>query len=195
MNYFYLNYRELFKFLILVFCFSFFLNNKAFSDDFSDTLEMCESCHGKEVIIDNPEVPVILGQHFFYIYTQLKDYKSNRRTHEIMSEITKELDKKTMKKLAAHYSERKWINFTSNSEYDPKIAEKAIVAGQCVQCHGDYKGLSGTPRLAGQKESYLFQTMKAFNQKTRLNSGSKTSLFSTITDEEIKSLSGYLSDK
>jgi len=195
MYYIYFNCQGLIKLFILICFFSLCVNTKAFSDKFSDTIEICQSCHAKEVINDNPEVPVILGQHFYYIYTQLKDYKSERRTHEIMSEIAKELDKETMKKLATYYSKKQWINFTSNSEYDPKVAERTIVAGQCVQCHGDYKGLSGTPRLAGQKETYLFQTMKAFNQKIRLNSGSKTSLFSTITDEEIKSLSVYLSNK
>ena len=51
------------------------------------------------------------------------------------------------------------------------------------------------PRLAGQKESYLIATMTAFKKRTRLNAPDKSSLFETISEEQIKALSGYIANK
>jgi len=49
--------------------------------------------------------------------------------------------------------------------------------------------------LACQKQSYLFETMLAFKNKTRKNAPAKMSLFRDISDEAIEAVSHYLAQR
>lgn len=166
------------------------------SEEFLEALETCNGCHGKEVLSEDPSVPLIHGQSFQYIYRQLKDYKLNVRSHEIMTLIASGLKKKIMMTLAEHFSGEDWSEFRTETNYDEKLALDIISAGQCSQCHGTFNSSDlAAPRLAGQKESYLIQTMTAFKNRTRLNAPDKSSLFETISEDEIKAMAGYLANK
>lgn len=162
--------------------------------EITEKVELCVGCHGDNGISEDPAVPIISGQHFFYIYTQLRDYKARRREHEIMTQITAELSKDEMKALAQYFSEQKWPKLQQNvSEKDGFAAQRATTAGQCVQCHlGGYEGGSRVPRLSGQKASYLDITMLAFKHKKRLNSPAKGSLLNAYSESEIKAMANYL---
>jgi cytochrome c553 len=105
------------------------------------------------------------------------------------------LDKKSMKQLAQFYSEQGWVSRAPEESVDEKIASSAMTAGQCTQCHGNYKGINGIPRLAGQKESYLEETMRAFKVKERMNAGAKSALFATMSDSEIKAVANFLASQ
>ena len=158
-------------------------------------VSVCEGCHGTNTVTNDPKVPEIQGQHFFYIYTQLKDYKANRRSHQVMTLMSAGLDKKMMKSLAQYYSEQKWVSRAPEETIDESVASNAMTAGQCTQCHGNYKGLNGIPRLAGQKASYLEETMRAFKQKERMNAGAKSALFATMADAEIAAIANFLANQ
>jgi len=54
---------------------------------------LCESCHGVKGSSQDPQFPILAGQHFYYLYVQLKDYKEGRRKNEIMSNIVIDLNK------------------------------------------------------------------------------------------------------
>ena len=168
-----------------------------YADELAENIEMCSSCHGAEMVNEDPLVPGIAGQHYYYIYSQLKDYKAERRAHEIMSSMAADLDKKMMKSLAAHYSEQEWnCAPVGASEYDENLAQQTLTSGQCTQCHGaNFIATSGNPRLACQKQTYLFETMLAFKNKTRKNAPAKMSLFRDISDEAIEAVSHYLAQR
>ena len=173
------------------------ISTQSFADEFDETLEVCQSCHGAEMLNEDPLVPIIAGQHFYYIYSQLKDYRAGRRAHDIMSSMAEDLDKKMMKALATYYSEQDWkCDAAPIGEYDKKLAERTIASGQCTQCHGtNFIATSGNPRVACQKQSYLLETMLAFKAKTRKNAPAKMSLFQDISDEAIQAVSKYLAEK
>ena len=173
------------------------ISQQGITDELGDNLEVCQSCHGAEMIDEDPLVPIISGQHFFSIYTQLKDYKAERRAHDIMSGMVAEFDKKMMKALATHYSEKKWNCAQANvGDYDIQLAERTMTSGQCTQCHGtNFIAASGTPRLACQKHTYLAETMLAFKDKTRMNAPAKTSLFQGVSDEAIEAVAQYLAER
>ena len=66
--------------------------------DIADDLEFCASCHGEKGAspIDDT-IPIIAGQHFYYLYTQLKDMASGLRAtppNEMMASIAATYDKK-----------------------------------------------------------------------------------------------------
>ncbi len=162
--------------------------------DVSEMIPTCTVCHGEAGIPEADDVPIIWGQHFYYLYVQLKDYQAGRRQNEIMSEIAADLTKEQMQALAQHFSEQPWpaIGYSS-SEADANRGETATAAGQCVQCHlGGYEGDSRNPRLAGQKPTYLERTMLAFKHKQRMNSPAKSSLFVSYEEADITAMANYL---
>ena len=160
----------------------------------AETAQLCLACHGTNGLPEDREVPVIWGQHFYYLYVQLKDYKAGRRKNEIMEEIVKDLSRDDMKALAQHFSEKKFpaTGFRSNDDVAAR-GETATGAGQCVQCHlGGYEGGSRVPRLKGQTVTYLNKTMLDFKKRIRTNSPSKSALFDSYSDEDLSRMAEYL---
>ncbi len=184
-------------------------------------LEACFTCHGKNGVSDDSQMPILAGQHMYYTYVQLKDFQAGRRISPVMTEImtgrTVEelfangsqsgrsdspvmtevaafLTKEEMRMIATFFSEQEWPNIGYRA--DPARARKgeaATMAGQCVQCHrGGYEGNSGTPRLAGQHLAYLEKTMLDFKSKSRANSAAKSSLMKTYSAEDIKRMAEFL---
>ena len=163
----------------------------------SEKLELCAGCHGEKGASSNPEYPILAGQHLYYLYVQLKDFKSGFRKSEIMSPLAAELEKADMLSMAKYFSEQKWpgIGFRADPAKAAK-GEKATTAGQCVQCHlGGYEGNSRIPRLAGQHPKYLYKTMTDFKNKVRTNSPAKSSLMVSYDDADIEAMSDFLGDK
>ncbi len=152
-----------------------------------ETLETCALCHGPNGASTEAEFPILAGQHLYYLYVQMKDFKAGRRASEVMSEFVAGLSRDEMKMLAKFFSEQTWPNIGYRS--DPALARQgqtATVAGQCVQCHrGGYEGNSGTPRVAGQYPQYLEKTMMDFKTKRRMNSPAKSSLMKSYSAEDI----------
>ncbi|MCS5659206.1 MAG: c-type cytochrome [Dehalococcoidia bacterium] len=171
-----------------------------FADEYADIrhqLTLCFTCHGQNGVSTQPKYPIIAGQHFYYLYVQLKDFKSGYRASEIMGPMAKLLGKNQMKALAKFFSEQKWpnIGYRPIEERD-QLGETSAASGQCVQCHlGGYEGDSRIPRLAGQYPEYLHNTMLDFKNKIRNNSPAKGSLLMSYSDDEIAAMAEYLAGK
>jgi len=166
-------------------------------DEFADIrerLEVCTGCHGELGASKNPEIPILAGQEFYYLYVQLKDFKAGRRASEDMGPIVEDMEKKDMKALAKFFSQQTWPNIPYRAPPEQaSIGATATVAGQCVACHlGGYDGNSRVPRLAGQYPEYLERTMADFKNKIRLNSPAKGSLMTSYTDEDIAAMAAFL---
>jgi cytochrome c553 len=162
--------------------------------ELDDTIALCVSCHGEKGMPVEPDMPILWGQEFYYLYVQLKDYKAERRFSEFMNDVVAEMSRAEMKAVAQYFSEKPWppTGFRSTREEDAK-GMVAANAGQCFQCHiGNYIGDSGVPRLAGQQLGYLERTMLEFKNKIRRNSRAKGSLFATFNDSDIEALARYL---
>lgn len=157
-------------------------------------VETCTACHGAAGLPTRPDIPIIWGQEFYYLYVQLKDYKAGRRQNAEMSGIVASLSKQEMQELAQHFSSQPWpsTGFAAEST-DIARGETASAAGLCTQCHlGGYEGNSRIPRLAGQQTGYLERTMLEFKNKTRMNSPAKASLMAAYEEEDIAALARYL---
>ena len=159
--------------------------------DVEAAASQCAACHGAEGVPSDPTIPIIHGQEFFYLYTQLKDYAAERRANPIMSPMASQYERDQMKALAQYFSEKPWPAIqTTTEEGDAKLAERAIARGQCSACQGD----SRIPRLAGQQPGYLEKTMKDFKNEVRLNAAAKISVMKKVEDKEIEALARYLGD-
>ena len=175
-------------------------NAELFADEYADIrpqLTLCFTCHGQNGVSTQPKYPIIAGQHFYYLYVQLKDFKTAYRSSEIMGPIAKLLEKKQMIAMAKFFSEQEWPNIG----YRPikeraQLGETSATAGQCVQCHlGGYEGDSRIPRLAGQYPEYLKNTMLDFKNKIRNNSPAKGSLLVSYSNDEIAAMAEYIAGK
>ena len=162
--------------------------------EFADKVKLCDFCHGENNLPRDPDMPIIAGQQFYYLYVQLKDYKSGLRANPIMGSIVQGFTKEELRNLAQYFAEEEWT-YTGyrTPEGVENEAQRGFTAGQCVQCHlGGYEGNSGTPRLAGQQRDYLERTMLEFKNKARLNSPAKGSLLGGYTDARIAAMADYL---
>ncbi len=188
-----------------------------------DKLDACFTCHGKNGVSQDPQIPIIAGQHLYYLYVQLKDFSAGRRVSPIMTEVVTGLSvedvlarnfpsarpdspvmtevaigltKEEMLTIAKFFSEQAWPNIGYRAE--PEKAgqgETATVAGQCVQCHlGGYEGNSRIPRVAGQFPAYLSKTMLDFKSKERNNSPAKSTLMKSYSEADIAAMAEFLAD-
>ena len=164
-------------------------------DSIRDTIELCATCHGESGVPADGTFPVIAGQHQYYLYLQLKDFKAGRRANEQMSALVEGLEKDDMQLLAQYYAEEAWQDApaAAATPEQSRLAETAITAGQCVQCHlGGFEGASGVPRLAGQWPQYLAKTMLDLKTRARANAPDKSSLLASFSDDQLTALAAYL---
>lgn len=159
-----------------------------------DTIKICAGCHGERGASTDDAFPILAGQELYYLYVQLKDYKSGLRKNEVMAPIVAKLKKNELLALAKYFSEQKWprIEFKGDPERI-KIGERAANAGQCVACHlGSYTGNSRVPRLAGQHPNYLAKTMLDMKTKARNNAAAISSLLASFSDDEISHMAEFM---
>ena len=64
----------------------------------------CALCHGPAGVGTLPNAPNLAGQPAMYVSEQLKNYRSGKRQHEVMSLIAKPLTDVEIAQLAAWYS-------------------------------------------------------------------------------------------
>jgi cytochrome c553 len=167
------------------------------ADEFApvrEVLQTCTACHGELGASKLPENPILAGQEYYYLYLQLRDFKSGLRKNEIMAPIVEPFQPEQLKLLARFFSQQKWPTISHAPERaNVDIARRAIDSGECISCHlGDFRGNSRVPRLAGQHPEYLKRTMLAFKNRSRNNAPDKAALLATFSEQEIVSLADYL---
>jgi cytochrome c553 len=67
-------------------------------------LAACAACHGAAGISAVPNAPNLAGQPRIYLEDQLKQFRSGRRSHEVMNVVAKPLSDGDIADLAAWYS-------------------------------------------------------------------------------------------
>lgn len=164
--------------------------------EIAEKVQLCAGCHGGDdglPVVD--KAPILHGQQLFYLMVQLRDYRAERRSHELMTPIAKELTDEEIKSLATYFSQMPWAHYRgSASQADIARAKSLAVEGQCTQCHlGGYIGDSRVPRTAHQKADYLEQTLRDFRDGARKNAPAMASIVKGWSDEDIAAMANYLS--
>ena len=65
---------------------------------------VCAVCHGAQGIATLPNAPNLAGQPQIYLAEQLKNYRSGKRTHEVMSVIAKPLSDQEIEDVSSWYA-------------------------------------------------------------------------------------------
>lgn len=66
--------------------------------------EACVACHGSDGLSQMEDAPHLAGESVMYIDTQLKAFRTGKRTHDIMSEIAAGLSDEDIRTLAEWYA-------------------------------------------------------------------------------------------
>ena len=170
------------------------LPTAASAQSIDDKASLCAACHGENGV-PQPKMPVIWGQQQGYLYLQLRDFKSGARKSDIMGPIVQALERDDMAALALYFSQKPWPDLQQpRAPADVAArAQKPIDAIVCTSCHqNNFRGDSTQPRLAGQRQDYLQQSMLDFRNKTRGNNPGMTDLMLAISEQDIADCAAYL---
>jgi cytochrome c553 len=138
--------------------------------------QTCDACHGASPENDPSSFPYLSGQLATYLFKQMQDYKNGSRASQIMKGIMANLSDQDIADVAAYYSRQPLpptaapLRF-ENAEILVEHGDGKRILPPCAACHGS----SGqgervdTPALAGQKASYLEQTLLAYQSDARAN--------------------------
>jgi cytochrome c553 len=167
----------------------------SFAQSLAEKVEVCAGCHGQDGKPADKTIPIIWGQQAGYIYIQLRDFKRGDRKNETMQSIVASFEKNDMLAIAEYFAQKPWANL--NQPRPPKnVTQKALTAEHsvgCTSCHLEqYQGASTVPRLAGQSEEYLAQTMADFRSRARGNNPGMTDLMIATSPDDLSALAKFL---
>lgn len=162
----------------------------------ADRLKTCAGCHGEGGNSTTAGIPSLAGQPRTFTETQLILFREGVRPQEPMSSLMRGVSDKEIIAIAEHYAAQKPLPA-------PVLADAALskrgseIARQrlCGTCHlPDFRGREQMPRLAGQREDYLYEAMRAYRDNRRVGSDTMMSgVLYGVTDIDIRAMAHYLS--
>ena len=144
-----------------------------------------------------PGTPSLAGQHGFYAITQLFLFREGRRSNEAMTAVAKTMKDDDMRGFAAVIDALPAVPpAPPATPPDPARMNKARdLARQhkCVFCHGDdLSGGQQVPRIGGQREEYMRETLRGFKSGQRPGyTQAMTEAVSQVSVEELDLLAYY----
>jgi cytochrome c553 len=170
--------------------------------------QVCAACHGPDGNSPLPVNPAIAGQHPWYLFKQLQNFKSEggkpaERPSAVMAAIVAGLSREDMANLALYYAgqkaqprparEKKLVEL-GEQIYRGGILKKSVAA--CASCHGpDGSGIPAQfPRLAGQHAQYTVDQLRAFRGEQRKNDPNRMMrlVAEKLSDREIAAVAEFI---
>jgi cytochrome c553 len=132
----------------------------------------CAACHGANGRSDMPGVPVLAGQHSLYAITQLFLFREGRRKNEAMVAMAKSMKDADLRGFSTFIGTLAPVAAPAPATPpDAARMQRGQVLAQqhkCLFCHGaDLAGGQGVPRIGGQKEAYVRETLHGFKSGER----------------------------
>ena len=124
----------------------------------------CVTCHGNNGNSPIPSIPSLAGQPRVFLENHLVLIREGMRDIPAMKGQLDGLSDKELAALATYFSAQ--TPTAPRTTAQPEIFERGKLIAKnmlCASCHeSNYAGRDQMPRLAGQHESYLRDTMKQF---------------------------------
>ena len=164
----------------------------------------CAQCHRADGTDSAINAPRLTGLAPAYLEKQLKAFAEGRRRSDEMTPIATELSEEDGRNVAKWYAQQRLAGAPRAPAANPKLAEtgrrmyeegNGHPDGQpCATCHQpDAVGNARFPRLAGQSRTYLARQLTDFKTGRRTTDAQMTVEAQTLSDQDIRALSEYLS--
>lgn len=159
---------------------------------------VCVTCHGPGGRSEQAGVPALAGQHSFYAITQLFLFREGRRDNAAMVDVAKTMTDADLRGFSEHIGTLPPAQPSAPQLPVPdaaRMSKGAELARQhkCVFCHGtDFAGGQQVPRIAGQREEYLRDTLHGFRTGKRPGyTQAMIGALATVPAEDLDALAYY----
>jgi cytochrome c553 len=165
----------------------------------------CFACHGvdgvatADALAADKNVPNLAAQPDLYLQFQLVFYRKGVRKNEVMNAMAEQLSDDDLRNVSAYFASLPAPNAPAPADVAPQDTElggKVAAAIHCTNCHGDHlEGVDNIPRLAGQREDYLYEALRDFKSGARTSTGAAgmAEVVYPLGDLEMNALAHYLS--
>ncbi|WP_404362790.1 c-type cytochrome [Marinobacter sp.] len=171
------------------------------------TAEDCASCHNKDGVSDDEDIPTIAGASAFFLENQMFVFKEGARPcakeefgeeeHEGIAEdhcdLAKDLSEKEITELAAYFSDKPFQS--ADQKFDADLAKMGaqIHEQRCEKCHSDAGSLAldDAGILAGQWKAYLVRTMNDYKKGDRWQPEKMQPAMEALSEKDIRALAEY----
>ena len=157
--------------------------------------ERCAPCHGPDGTSGTPGTPSIAAQPKVYLENLLVLVREGVRGSEVMQQQMKGLSDREISALATHYSKQA-LRPTPGAA-DAALVKQGRLASakyRCGICHlRDYRGRDGSPRIAGQREEFLVDILRAFRDAPpHASDANMTAAMYGVSDADIRAMAHLL---
>ena len=156
------------KYLVFV---ALLFSAEAFSQE---KLQVCLACHGESGVSATPLTPSLGAQPEFYVIAQLFLFREGRRDNEVMTVQAKGLKDDDLRALSRAISKLPPPPVPKDGLDRERFerGRKATEGRHCTSCHGaDWSGNKNVPRVANQREDYLFKALQDYRTGKRIGYG------------------------
>lgn len=164
-------------------------------DALRERVQTCGGCHGADGNSQIAGVPSLAGQPKLFIENQLVLIREGLRGSEAMQGLMRGVPDRDIVALAKHYASLPARANTAKA--DPALERRGRQAAaklRCGTCHlPNYRGREQIPRLAGQREEYLLDSMRSFRDNPRR--GGDTIMSAALygaSDDDIRAMAHYM---
>lgn len=163
----------------------------------AEQLQMCVACHGEGGNATAPNVPSLAGQQPLFVTNQLILFREGLRKSELMSPFAKDLKDEEIIKLADEFA-KMTLKPVDQRPDAAKLARGAVLTKtlRCNNCHlPTLLGREQIPRIAGQREDYLAQSMRQYRDNQRIGSDtSMTAAMYSVPNADVDALAHFIAN-
>ena len=157
---------------------------------------VCAACHGAQGYSQMQGVPSLASQPKLFLETQLVLMREGIRDVPSMKGLLDGLTDNELTAIAQYYSEFPLPKPPADRQSALfEQGEKLSKDMRCAICHlPTFLGREQIPRLAGQREDFLYTSLQQFKNNQAMGRDSNmTASVQGVSDDDLRALSHYLS--
>lgn len=162
-----------------------------------ERLKTCLACHGEGGQSNTPLTPSLGGQPAFFLTIQMFMFREKIRAVPLMNQMMQGVSNSDIKLLAEAIAKLPPPAPSADAPNAARMDVARTLAEQnrCNICHGaNYAGGENVPRIAGQREDYLSNTLREYKRNTRRGyDAAMADVLHSVSDEQITDLAYFLS--
>jgi cytochrome c553 len=161
---------------------------------FAQDANLCAACHGPDGNSTTSGVPSIAGQPKTFLENQLIMFREGLRKSDQMAPVVKGMKDAEIVKLADHFSKLPAKSMEAGKP-DPALMKRGAELAKkhhCGSCHlSNFRGQNQMPRLAGQREEYMLDELRAYRDNKRPDTTMTAAIYG-VPDEGLKALAHFM---